>query len=96
MWGEGWRGVADLAARGRWWGSVCSDAEHHLMANVEDRYSINNKIVVAEDDDGESGWTSYFCAERPASAPAMGEWLPMGPRRAQRVEALENSCKHAC
>ena len=79
------RGRTDLATQCRWWGIVAYDAEHHLIANVEDRYSINNKIVVAEDDDGESWWTSYFCAERPASAPAMGEWLPMGPRRAQRV-----------
>ena len=64
----------------RWWGCVAYDEGHHLIANAEDRYSINNKIV-KPDDDNQATWTAHFCAERPAGATEMGQWLPMGPRR---------------
>ena len=76
-------GRRDLAARCRWWGIVAYDQSHFLIPNVEDRYSINNEIVVGSG--GGGNWTAYFCAERPAFARAMGAWLPMGPRRPQRV-----------
>ena len=53
------RGPIALAAQGRWWGGVAYDEGHHLIANAEDRYSINNKIVKPDDDD-KATWTAHF------------------------------------